>query len=412
MRFRRGQANQKNRHTSNTRSHDDDDASDGEILPLTTTERDLGTTSNHISTNRLYCSCSTHRRKRLSHIAFTTSLGIFVLLLQRLLQKLIPHDHSTFDDVFWRAVFLMPISYFRIHVFEDRHLRPAMPDYEYHLHNNNTFVINLDSDTLRWEQYQRINKIGSRFAAVDFNAWMIRKKNNSNNIETTASAATRIKDDHDDDDHDLQRLLRQYPNLANLVNAGRFGEAGVMASHLRVYAQILQRNLTYAFIFEDDVLFRLSENSTRSSSKSSSPDAIIIRAPHPADVIFLTSTILRATHIQIPANGVNDNDKEENHTAASIVIRVMGGSGTYGILVTQRGALKLLSLLQHGSCGYFDVFHDCRVDPLDIAIMKLAARHGLQMYTPFPARPVQFFHSKLGKTTSAKALRDSSHTNE
>jgi GR25 family glycosyltransferase involved in LPS biosynthesis len=329
--------------------------------------------------------------------------------LQTLLAKLIPNYRSTFDDVLWRAVFLMPISYFRIHVLEDRHLRPIRPDYEYHLRNNNTFVINLDSDTQRWEQYQQMNKIGSRFAAVDFSSWLNRRKYNKSASTTTPTfTTTRIheeeeEEDVDDDDGDLQLLLEQYPNLANLVKAGRFGEAGVMASHLRVYGQILQRNLSYAFIFEDDVLFRLSENHSQNG------DDIVIRAPHPADVIFLTSTILRATHIQIPASVYDENNHTTNN---NVVIRVMGGSGTYGILVTRQGAMKLLSLLRNGSCGYFDVFHDCRVDPLDIAIMKLAARRGLQMYTPFPARPVQFFHSNLGKASSAKALRDSSHTNK
>lgn len=400
MRFRRGQ-HQKNHTSDDTRSGDDDSA---EILPLTTTERDLGISNRISGSSWLLCAsirpcCSFSiigRSKKPFVIILLTArffgiIGVLLLVLQKLVEKLIPHEHSTFDDVFWRAIWLMPISYLKIHVFEQRSLWPTMPDFEYHLHNNNTFVINLDSDTRRWEQYQQMNKIGSRFSAVDFNSWILKR----NNSATTTT------------DEGLQLLLQQYPNLANLVQAGRYGEAGVMASHLQVYAQILQRNLSYAFIFEDDVLFRLSsetdsrpsQHNTNGSHDDDDGTSITIRAPHPADLIFLTSRVLRATHIKVPVGGVDN----KNHT---YVIRVMGGSGTYGILVTNQGAVKLLSLLQQGSCGYFDVFHDCRVDPLDIAIMKLAARHGLQMYTPFPARPVQFYHSHLGQSSSAKALRD------
>ena len=54
-----------------------------------------------------------------------------------------------------------------------------------------------------------------------------------------------------------QQLLPQgsYPNLDALLEQKRYGEAGVFASHRRIYENIVQHqdsNLSYAFILEDD----------------------------------------------------------------------------------------------------------------------------------------------------------------
>eukprot|EP00543_Licmophora_paradoxa_P010819 CAMPEP_0202472766 /NCGR_PEP_ID=MMETSP1360-20130828/88816_1 /ASSEMBLY_ACC=CAM_ASM_000848 /TAXON_ID=515479 /ORGANISM="Licmophora paradoxa, Strain CCMP2313" /LENGTH=188 /DNA_ID=CAMNT_0049099403 /DNA_START=466 /DNA_END=1032 /DNA_ORIENTATION=+ len=160
-----------------------------------------------------------------------------------------------------------------------------------------------------------------------------------------------------------------FPNIHNLIEAKRLGEAAVMISHVRVLQKMIDTGHEYAFICEDDAVFG---NLTR------------VLAPHPVDIIFLSSHILRATY------------------TSPKMIRVMGGAGTYGWMITKRGAQKLLKLFEKGSCGWFDG-KACSTDALDIAIMKYAARYNLQVYLPIEW-PLVRHSSRLG---SSKTKRDS-----
>jgi GR25 family glycosyltransferase involved in LPS biosynthesis len=239
-----------------------------------------------------------------------------------LLPKLIPGPHSNFDDVFWRAFLLMPWSYLKIHLWDPQ---PPTGDFQYKITNENSFVINLNQDQQRWQHFGKTNHLGTRFSASDLSQPGV-----------LATPTTR-------------KYIAMYPNMGALVAQRRYGEAGCFLSHVRALQQVLDNNLTYAFIFEDDaILLR--------------PNLTIVEAPSPVDFVFLTTNVLRATRMK---HG----------------IRVMGGAGTYGLMVTQRGATKMLQLLRRGSCGIFDQ-KKCKTDPIDIALMKYAARYGLEIYLP------------------------------
>lgn len=267
-----------------------------------------------------------------------------------ILDKLILSTHSTFEDVFWRAGFLMPISFFRI-LFDEQ--IPEVHHFHYHVHPNNTFVVHLDTDTQRWERFMKFHE---------------NIVSNNSRISTT---------DYRVPHH--QQLLPQgsYPNLDALLEQKSYGEAGVFASHRRIYENIVQHqdsNLSYAFILEDDGYMTPLLRRTKQ-----------VLAPDPVDMIFLTPNVIRAM-------------KQKKG-----LTRVIGGAGSYGYIITFRGAQKLLSFLKTTtSCGWFDIFHNCHCDPLDIAFMKFAARHGFQIYLPMEGWPL--VHHSIA-TKSSKEMR-------
>jgi hypothetical protein len=148
--------------------------------------------------------------------------------------------------------------------------------------------------------------------------------------------------------------------------------------HLCIYENIVQHqdsNLSYAFILEDDGYMTPLLGCTKR-----------VPAPDPVDIIFLTPNVLRAM-------------KQKKG-----LTRVMGEAGSYGFIITFQGAQKLLSFLKTTtSCGWFDIFHNCHCDLLDIAFMKFAARHEFQIYLPTEGWPM-VHHSKA--TKSLKEMRD------
>lgn len=274
-----------------------------------------------------------------------------------LLPKLIPHKDSKFEDTFWRGIWTKPLAYAKIH-YLDNNNNEVVLDYKYRLHDNNTFVVNLDNDVDRWEHFLGRNRVGRRFSATD-----LRQQGSLN-------------------DPAFSNLMNTYPNLRHIVDTGRLGEAGVFASHLRLYQEILDRGDEYAFVFEDDAVLRTSLVESRT-----------VIAPYPVDMVFLTPNVLEATRL-------NDGS----------MIRVMGGAGAYGLIVTRRGLQKLLRHLQKGTCfGFVRLpFSSCQRDPLDIAFMKLSAMHGFEIYLPTKGWPLV---SHTGRFNSTKQERDNNEGN-
>jgi hypothetical protein len=82
---------------------------------------------------------------RLFLLLFTIFLAwVLHSLGSMILDKLILSTHSTHENVYWCAASLMPISFFRI-LFDEQ--IPEIHHFHYHVHPNNTFVVNLDTNT-------------------------------------------------------------------------------------------------------------------------------------------------------------------------------------------------------------------------------------------------------------------------
>lgn len=285
----------------------------------------------------------------------------------------------------WRAMILMPISTVKIWFWEPIQVHSTQPTVfkNYSISRNNTFVVNLDVDNIRWNQFTALNgaTVATRWSAVD----MLPTLNVSGSM--------------------AQRCQQRYHIIQNLLRARRYGEAGVFCSHLSLYENFLSGNVTGERSSDEAIL--ILEDDARFLQQ---PIPNYISAPFPADAIWLTSTVFRALHWSLPKHQLLRGDlslsSSSDLTSKSMAHRVMGGFGTMGYLITRSGARRLLHyyLSQKDTCGYFDAtfFYEpeCHIDPIDIGIMKLSARHGFQLYLPRQWPLVE--HRSLGSTKSRR----------
>lgn len=179
----------------------------------------------------------------------------------------------------------------------------------------------------------------------------------NNNMMTLRLDPTDYRDKKYSNNPKVAAYGRLYPNLGHMLDHNKLAEAGIFTTHLRYLKKIVDKKKPHAFLFEDDaiVLRQRNENGTMYPLSK-------VWAPYPADVIWLANNVTKVVSV---ARGY----------------RVFNGSGTYGMIVTNRGANKLLKLLKRGTCYAGDT-SSCYQDQLDVAIMKYARHEGLQVYLP------------------------------
>ena len=179
----------------------------------------------------------------------------------------------------------------------------------------------------------------------------------TNNMATLRLDPTDYRDEKYINNPNVAQYGRIYPNLGHMLDHNKLAEAGIFTTHLRYLKKIVDKKKPHAFLFEDDamVLRQKNENGTMYPFAK-------IWAPYPADVVWLANNVTKVVGV---ARGY----------------RVFDGSGTYGMIVTNRGAHKLLKLLRRGTC-YAGDDSSCYQDQLDVAIMKYARHEGLQVYLP------------------------------
>ena len=268
-------------------------------------------------------------------------------------------------DPFLEAKVITPLDYLRVRYLE---AKPTGRPRRFDMNQSNTFVINLDSDTNRYANFQRVNKVENatelfyqRFSAF---RWVSSPRPKSGHLRSKADN----KETSNDEQQRIriqQDAMRRYPYLRYSVDKGVPGNAGCSMSHIQLLEQLVQladetTHDKYYFVFEDDA--RLSKQLLLYHYVEGTPDA---------DIVILSPTSTKT--VRIPYAESRDG----------FAVRVLQSFGAFAYIVTSEGANKLLK--------HFRGDHD---DPIDVAFHQAS---GIKMYHPTNGWP-QAYHSAVRST--------------
>lgn len=254
-------------------------------------------------------------------------------LIQRILYWISHIEKPLEGYPYWRARVFNPIRCLQAYLDNPIKVKSFI------MTSDNAFVLNMDHSTQRMKHFQQWNPEGivQRFSA---HTW------------TGVTNMEKYWQDH-------------YPFLKRSVQKGDYGDAGCSFSHLVLWQEkLLDTNQEYLFVFEDDA--KLLEPLQRVHG-SSHPT---IQGPDTADIIFLAAPALKR---------VNVFWKDASEPA----VRVVGGYGTWGYIITRAGALKMTESLRSSH------------DPLDLSLFASSA---IKVYLPLASQWPAVEHQKTPST--------------
>lgn len=257
------------------------------------------------------------------------------------------------------------------------------------LSRGNAYVINMNRDQARLRSFYRINgKIAEqsieRYPAYTWERFprqaIVRNLRNASLIPSDGQP----KEFNNSMARQQKQYASDYPFVRLSTHSGRYGDAGCFLSHVLLIQEKLlnQPNVDHIFVFEDDVRIK-------------HPQTYKILAPGEADIVFLSPQYARK-RVVVPWE---DDYAEESHkhvrtrsswsstssqikrrssrkTSRSIernwnlppthhqaTVRVIGGAGAIGYIVTRRGAEKLMRIARRTK------------EPLDLSFFTFANLH-------------------------------------
>ena len=319
-----------------------------ETLPLTTT-----TTSPLLdSADKNPRGCGNCRKlwqgrilalSRIQKVLLVVSLTAFAVWFIRQLFYWIPRIERPLEGhPYWRALIFNPWRYMYAKYWDP--VRPTALR-RFVMTRETAFVVNLDRSVERWTQFQRVNGDDDneeeppmqRFPAHEW------RKADDNPA-------------HDDGHIQLQQHWEnRYPFLKLSAAKGNYGDAGCSLSHLLLWQEkLVDGDQDYIFVLEDDVEI-LEPLKRRTKIDGSSGTHYVIDAPNDADIVFLAQTALKRVNVSWAGS---------QHEPA---VRLLGGFGTLGYIITREGAQKMMDRL--GSSRH----------PLDITFF---AEPSMRIYLP------------------------------
>ena len=234
----------------------------------------------------------------------------------------VPRIEKPFEEhPYWRALIFNPLRYFHA-----KYLDPDRPKAirQFVMTPERAFFLNMDRSQQRKSDFRKMNQdakgrlIIERFSAHE---WI----GDSNPSRNTEDGAAKLK---------IQKYWEdRYPFLKNAARKKDYGDAGCSIAHLLLWQEkLIDANQDYLFVFEDDV--RLLQPLRHSSSKNNSAIVYpIIEAPDVADIVLLVNFAMKRVDVPWEAS-------------TEPAVRVLGGFGTMGYIVTRVGALKMIEWLQ------------------------------------------------------------------
>lgn len=230
---------------------------------------------------------------------------------------------------YWRALIFNPLRYFHAKYMDSDRPKAIR---QFVMTPERAFFLNMDRSEQRKHDFFRMNQeddggatMVQRFSAHE---WIGEEDNDSSS--SSRNEKRRLQEYWED----------RYPFLKMSSQNRNYGDAGCSLAHLLLWQEKLidDPHQDYLFVFEDDVrlLRPLRQNSRRKSStrddeKNTYP---IIQAPDVADIVFLIDYALK--RVDVPWESSTDEH----------AVRVIGGFGAQGYIITRAGALKMIDWLQ------------------------------------------------------------------
>ena len=267
--------------------------------------------------------------------------GLLVYRLVRLYYEI----ELMIDDPFLEATLYFPLRTFYIRYLDDK---PAAERRTFRSTANNTFVINLERDTERRNQFEKVNSrekgVGVPYQFFSATEWENNVENtnvhhSSNHNESESSAI----------DIDIARqartrqeeYARTYAFVSQKAAQRHYGDAASTLSHIRLMEQLLASSEDFYFIFEDDAVLKEPFRSTGA-----------VQAPSDAQVVFLVQYATKKVKVKAVARGPATDEEEDDNNQDEV--RVVQGYGAMGYVVTRTGAELILRHLR-GHPVPFDV---------------------------------------------------------
>lgn len=253
-------------------------------------------------------------------LSVTTALILLLLLLRYTALANIVSEavEASVKDPYRRAKVFNPFRTFHA-LYLDRQRPQGLKTF--HLTNKTAFVVNLDRDKDRLAEFMSRNpSFIQRFPA---HQWVTTPS------ENTGKQQIQVQQDWG----------VAYPWIRIAANRGKPGDAACSLSHLLLWKeQLLGPNATqdYIFVFEDDIKMMEPLRSK-----------LFMQAPDVADIVFLMASAMKRA--RVPWKKPNQDN------SWNVSKRVIGGFGTFGYLITKRGASKMM-----------DHLATCR-EPIDLA---------------------------------------------
>jgi len=218
----------------------------------------------------------------------------------------------------------MPWAYFQVRFFQP----PTMNSVRtFTMTPNNTWVIHLESDVKRWELFQQQDPQWSVqiFPATRVSIPAKAASGKKRRIRRPPSVQSSVVNNSD---AQQDYWIQTYPSIQHAISRGKYGDAGVSISHLRLWKEWLQNtskshsnsDSSYLFVFEDDALLSRQLLSSKQ-----------VMVPADADVIWLMKSVAKAVRVPF-----------RNNKTIQTASRVLKGAGTYGYIITRHGAQTAL----------------------------------------------------------------------
>lgn len=256
---------------------------------------------------------------------FCIGITMSVLVVMIRPRTFVMNLEAPFRNPYWRAALFNPVRTLQARYWDDKPQQIKTFSLTY----QNAFVLNMDRDHKRLQQFRSKNrKVIQRVAAHE---WITLDKKSSYN--QTLSNAT-IQQQHYWELH--------YPWIQVVSRIGKVGDAACSLSHASLWKEkLLDTGQDYLFVFEDDAIL------TKFFARNH-----IMKAPDNADIVLLTEGATK--RVAIPFQ-------------SATVTRVIGGWGASGYLITRQGALKMLEFLQRSR------------EPIDLSFYEASA---VKVYLP------------------------------
>lgn len=280
-----------------------------------------------------------------TRIALLVSFGVAGWFVVRELLYWIPRIEKPLEaHPYWKAIIFNPLRYVHAKYLDADHPKSIR---QFVMTPERAFFLNMDRSEQRKLEFQRMNQIDDkgtilvkRFSAHE---WVGDEEDHNKGNVTAKRKLQKYWED-------------RYPFLKLSAQEKHYGDAGCSIAHLLLWQEkLIDSNQDYIFVFEDDVRF-LSPLRPRSSkiNKINNTDYPIIEAPDVADIVLLVNSAMK--RVEVPWEGSTEP-----------AVRVLGGFGTVGYIVTRVGALKLMEWLRTSR------------KPLDISFF---AASSLRVYLP------------------------------
>lgn len=282
-------------------------------------------------------------------------VGVVPSVVRYIYYNIILHIEEPFaHDPFLKSKIFNPIQYIQIEYFQNKPRRQNVKTFE--MTDRNTYVVNLPRDTQRMTTFLQMNRqVAALVQQYPAHEWVSKSPEHVEHLRLL----------------ELQtKWENKYPFLQSSSRNGNYGDAGCSLSHIHLWEEKLLLHLNhnnhlninatatnnndYIFVFEDDVQIL--------EPLLSNPQHNTIHAPDDADMVFLAPSATKRVRVPFEEDSTTDNDD------GSSTVRVIGGFGTIGYIMTRRGANKIYQHLSKSN------------NPIDITFFDMSTN--LKIYLP------------------------------